>query len=508
MQFLILKPNDPTPNPLIDCEVMSVPFPRWLEEEGSTPLSLAGTRLELCEVRHAVAHNTADNGRWSNKPTNPNTGSIDDFEGHSVGWQSKDRGHGHILYFQNLANAIRSFVRRSAFISGFSTAAKFYAEDSSVCKAANVDVADNMFVGWVLFGGRGLGAEDLVIERNVFFGDVTLGYTSRSRRIVFRNNVVFGNVQMGDHDDLVMTDNIIVTRPPYAPSGTLYGSYNFGLDAGWLSDHHNLSMSGNVIYADAPNVFNWRTYQEAYAAGGAIGDTELRPLSEFGPFERRVEIPERSATRVFRFDFAGVTVPEDAGRVLYPPPNPIGWDGPAPSLVPLDPCLGIWREMDAKDAQIERLTRSLALEQYARAEAEAGKLEAEAGKLEADTALADEIQFSELTVQFFKAVETFADEEDSGEVSETARAALLETASTLMPLLALRWRGRRGYTPRRLQEMETLVQDLNNALAAVVDAYNAKETERAAAVAKSDDLIAFLGTLRTMIADKLTPPEE
>lgn len=518
MELLRLAPGEVLRNPLVDCEVTSVEFARWLDEPGSTPASLKGYRMELGEVRHCLIHNVADNGRWSNRPGNPNVGNIDDMEGYNVGWDAPDRGdegHGHFLYCQHLATAPRCTVRRSAFIAGFSTAAKFYAEDGTTCKVANMDITDNFFVGWTLFGGKGLGAQDLLIERNVFFGNVSLGYVSRSRRIIFRDNVIFGNLQLGKHDDLVMENNVIVTRPPYRPVGWLYGPGNFGLELGspdaakgetWQNWHVRPTVAGNVIYSDSPeNMVNNRTPEQASAAGAPVGDTSVHPLAAFGAFERRVEIPERNATRVFRFDMGGVVVPADAGRVLYPPPNPIGWEGPAPAIDPLDSCLGIWREMDEKDVRIEQLERALALERFARVDAEAARVAAEAGQWEADNALADEIHFADMMMAFMRALEAYAVEEDAGPVSEATDAALVAAGQAVLPLIAQRWRGREGYTPRRMQEMENEIQALNTAVQALVTKFNDKETERAAAVANSDRLVGVLGSIQTLIADALNP---
>ncbi|MCK6581416.1 MAG: hypothetical protein L6Q98_25275, partial [Anaerolineae bacterium] len=156
------------------------------------------------------------------------------------------------------------------------------------------------------------------------------------------------------------------------------GPGNFGGKAEALDSYVNPVVRGNRVYTDAPSVaFNgWTLLHATLNKGLAAWDTVILPLADYPAARREIDIPEKGAKLVFAYDVAGAAAPAGA-KVLYPPPNPIGWSGSAPSITPVRAEIAVWREEGGEDvARIAELEAALKL-----AEARIGKIEAEKNAL-------------------------------------------------------------------------------------------------------------------------------
>lgn len=342
MQKVELKEGDRVPDPLVDAEVYAPALERTSRIPGGLTIDIDGVPVDLgADVRHAVIHDVHNVGWWAGNLEHPRLGSLYDLTVYNVGWQSTDRGHGHGLYTQNYGTAGVKSIDRCAFIAGFSLAWKIYGESrvgepnkiSGYTVRKTISIGDLNRDGAVIVGGRYQGVEDVVIEDCVFVGTVMLGYLGRNKRVTFRRNLVIGNLDFRPGDDLVVEDNDIVVPP---------GSGAYGWKASAPDAYVNPTVRRNRVFADTlPGVVNgW--------------DTALHPLAEFPAARREYAIPEKNATLVFTYDVAGATIPAGA-KVLYPPPNPVGWSGSAPSITPLRAEIAVWREEGGEGEDMARI---------------------------------------------------------------------------------------------------------------------------------------------------------
>lgn len=399
MQVIELQTGERVPDPLVDSEVYAPGLERASRIPGSLTIDLAGVPVDLgVEVRHSVIHDVHNVGWWAGNLEHPRGGALYDLTVYNVGWQSTDRGHGHCLYTQNYSAAGVKRVDRCVFIAGFMLAWKIYGESpvEQPNKISSYDVRRCISVGDVIVGGRRQGAEDVVIEDCVFVGTVMLGYLGRNKRVTFRRNLVIGNLVIAPGEDLVIEDNDIVVLPPYRMRGDTAGKGNFGWKAGALDSYTNPSVRGNRVFTAEPNVaFNGWTFTYAAGTGLAAWDTVVLPLTDFPATRRSYDIPERGAKNVFVYDPAGAAVRPAGAWALYPPPNPIGWEGSAPAITPLRTEIAVWREagIEGEDmARIAELETALkaASDRIEGLEAQAAEKDARISTLEEKLAGAEE----------------------------------------------------------------------------------------------------------------------
>lgn len=354
-------------------EIVSVPFPRKLAVAGTPP---GGSLYSRGTVRHVYIHDVVDHGVQAGSPTEPTFCDMYDALVNLLGWIDPAREHAHGLYIQNYgALGPKVFDTCMLVQGGMATAFKIYAETSEALnKTSNIIVRNSIALGWVVVQSLRQGLEDITIENCVIVGDVRFGYGTWSKRLTFRNNLVFGNLDIAAGEDMVIENNQIVARAPYRPDGHTYGAGNYGMAPGGDANYVRLTMAGNVIYTDRPQVaWNGWSRTQALYYGVAVRDTVTRPLADLGPVLRRYPIyddpgalePVHIADNVFIYNPSGADEVDlgawgcirdvrrwnapYAGRAMVmagEPDPPLWWleaDGPAPIKPSQFPTFGFAR---------------------------------------------------------------------------------------------------------------------------------------------------------------------